>query len=287
MKKFFPDCTLFLAMILATGLLVPSTESVAAPGTISESRQALMGKTILGKVVTPSEANMLEPVCTVVLAAQHTGSELVWYEKLRDDPILDQPENLIAKGTQSFHHYCWAELQMARYYAAQTQQQKRAQLLGAYGDYTFMIAKPEFLPRGWAYLSKMYVKHAGAASLMGKDQEAMNSYLQAIKLDPSDEFAYSATADFMQKKGSKAKALEYIIEGLKHNPGSKRLKRHYTELGGKLPYPAPYVKAEPSAVPQPPAAAPVAGSIENSRPATEVPKEPVGTPGNPYCRFCP
>ncbi len=231
---------------------------------------------------------MLEPVCALVLAAQHSGGESVWYEKLRNNPVLDQPENLIAKGAQSFHHYCWAELHMARYYSARTILEKRARLQDASGDYGYMITKPEFLPLNWPYLPKMHLKYGGVASLMGKDQEAINSFLQAIKLDPSYELAYSALSDFMQKKGSKAKAFEYVVEGLKHNPDSKRLKRRYTELGGKLPYPAPYVKATPSTAPEPAASsAPVTTPAEPNRAATESPKEPMGTPSNPYCRFCP
>jgi hypothetical protein len=105
-------------------------------------------------------------------------------------------------------------------------------------------------------------------------------------------------ADFYSGIKQPAKALEIITEGLRHNPDTKSLQRRYTELGGELPYPAPIeptpaVEAEAAKPEEPPT--PTPNSVEPAASPTTVPPAPVeptaepqiGSPTNPYCRFCP
>ena len=310
MKIFHTNLRFLLLVFQAAAFMFFSASNVNAAEAFVPSKNMLIGKPVLGKTMTPSEANMLEPVCVMILAAkQAKGGGGVWYENLKGNPVLDRPENLIAKGAVSFHHYCWAEVHMTRYYSSRNQNEKKAELLSAYNDYSFIISHPQWLPANWPYLPKMYVKQGGSAALMGKDQEAIGSFLKALEIDPKFELAYAALADFMAKKENKSKALEYLTEGLKHKPESKRLKRRYTELGGKQPYPVPYAKPEsdkqealsspdnPATTPLPDAAttidappeAPPANiqneQIQQTPPPLE--SETLGTPDNPYCRFCP
>jgi len=123
------------------------------------------------------------------------------------------------------------------------------------------------------------------------------------KLDTPD--VYIAVADNYKESGNKTKALELVTEGLKINPDSKGLKRRYTELGGKLPYPEAVDKTTPVegskvenkpeeklGVEQPPreAASEVADADKPAAQIETIPQvEPpkIGSPKNPYCRFCP
>jgi hypothetical protein len=98
-----------------------------------------------------------------------------------------------------------------------------------------------------------------------------------------------------------------VTAGLANLPDDKTLKRLYEKLGGKLPYPEPLEKAaggKPAgeqttpaeqkttqAVAQPPA---VEGAAAKEKPANptqpaqaQTAPAPMGTPKNPYCRFCP
>lgn len=160
-----------------------------------------------------------------------------------------------------------------------------------------------------------------ALSLLKRDGEAIGNLLEAIKLDPRQARAYSALADLYVKQNNRRKALETVSEGLRQSPDTKALQRRYVELGGKLPYPAPVAEpaaASPAAAaPAAAMAAPVVGSeapaasaaeaavapaekVESASdraaavapattpPASDASSPPkIGSPTNPYCRFCP
>jgi len=152
-----------------------------------------------------------------------------------------------------------------------------------------------------AMRGEVHVGKARALKLMGRNAEAAVEFIKALRYKPDSPDAYQALADHYREAGNKQQALEMATEGLKRNPNSKGLKRRYTELGGKLPYPAAAdIKAAPdsstpsakteSATISPPAAM----STAVDAPSAVAPNEPakqddpkIGAPGNPFCRFCP
>jgi hypothetical protein len=98
---------------------------------------------------------------------------------------------------------------------------------------------------------------------------------------------------YYSEKGVKGKALNVIEEGLRHSPDSKALLRRFKALGGKIP-PPPIVAAPQSNVAKEPSKAAVepqqsAGQAngEKQAPADAVEPPKIGSPKNPYCRFCP
>jgi len=132
-----------------------------------------------------------------------------------------------------------------------------------------------------------------AMSMLQKPGEAVGNLRQAIEMNPRLPRAYMTLADLYDQQKNRGKALETVTAGLRHNPDAKSLQRRYTELGGKLPYPVPIepaaaapAKADEVAAPaaaEPAVAAPVAAT-----PAAEPAAAPkIGSPTNPYCRFCP
>ncbi|MBW8328731.1 MAG: hypothetical protein K0M48_06150 [Thiobacillus sp.] len=135
---------------------------------------------------------------------------------------------------------------------------------------------------------------ARTLALAGHKGAAVSLYTGVVQQTPKYVPAYLYLADYYASSDRK-KALSLVSDGLRHNPGTKSLQRRYQELGGKLPYPEPLVQAAPAVTTPPPAEAPVAaaeasaevGSAEKmvTEPAAEKPK--IGSPTNPYCRFCP
>ncbi|MHB9101379.1 MAG: tetratricopeptide repeat protein [Sulfuricella sp.] len=171
-------------------------------------------------------------------------------------------------------------------------------------DYVLGHTKEDDVMRGEAHAGK-----ARALKLLGKKGEAAAEYIKALRYTPNSSAIYLVLADFYQETGDKPKALEMVTEGLRRNPDSKGLKRRYTELGGKLPYSETVTKAMPAEVAgaAPPSgettsqaadaspepikfktegkAEPVPASAQTT-PAEPVAAPKIGSPNNPYCRFC-
>lgn len=136
-----------------------------------------------------------------------------------------------------------------------------------------------------------------ALTMMQKPGEAIGNLLKAIEMNPKLTRAYLSLSEIYEKQKSNNKALDIVTEGLRHNPDTKSMQRRYTKLGGKLPYPAPIepVVVETPNVAPPTSVAPAPASTEpkpdmpvEASPADESLAQPkIGSPKNPYCRFCP
>jgi tetratricopeptide (TPR) repeat protein len=162
----------------------------------------------------------------------------------------------------------------------------------------------------WPMQPELYMNLGTVLALQNKDGEALQSMLKAIELDPKLARAYSVTASHYEKLKKKDEALKLVTEGLRQIPDSTSLQRLYVKLGGQLPYPEPVVPQEPQSVEEPNPevavespvransdAVPVAQSV-NAEPGmaseestaaeaeTVAPPE-IGSPSNPWCRFCP
>jgi tetratricopeptide (TPR) repeat protein len=209
------------------------------------------------------------------------------------------------------HHYCSGLGLLNRYYAARTPQQKRYNLEGANGALTYMVqhASPTF-----SLMPEVYLYRGQVLALMNKQGEALTDLQKAREMNPRLTKAYTQTADIYDRMKRKPEALAVVTEGLRHVPDSKVLQRIYREHGGMLPYPAPVAATPaPSANPQEggpesPAATQEPAVAESAAPAAVTPgasgtpaaaTDPaaaaapapatpkIGSPTNPWCRFCP
>ena len=188
------------------------------------------------------------------------------------------------------HHYC-AGLNFVNRARGMASAKDRRGVLGAAVrnfDYILTHTQPDFYLRAEALMNRGI-----AMSMLQKPGEAVGNLRQAIEMNPRLPRAYMTLADLYDQQKNRGKALETVTAGLRHNPDAKSLQRRYTELGGKLPYPVPIepaaaapAKADEVAAPaaaEPAVAAPVAAT-----PAAEPAAAPkIGSPTNPYCRFCP
>jgi tetratricopeptide (TPR) repeat protein len=154
--------------------------------------------------------------------------------------------------------------------------------------------------RGEFHLGK-----ARALKLLGRKAEAATEFNKALSYKINSPDAYQELADQFHETGNKRKALEMATEGLSRYPNSKGLKRRYTEFGGKLPYPVvveetvlaeetkPEVKTEAELGAGPSSEATTGKGPDVSSQTLPVGRMPqvepdkIGSPKNPYCRFCP
>lgn len=147
-------------------------------------------------------------------------------------------------------------------------------------DYVLNNCSPGFYLR-----PEIWTNRGIALSMMKRDGEAVSDLLKAIELDPKQPRAYTVLADLYEKLRNRSKALQTVTDGLRHNPGTKSLQHRYTELGGRLPYPAPIEAAPAAANPAETAAATPPGGTSSA--AESIAPAKIGSPTNPYCRFCP
>jgi tetratricopeptide (TPR) repeat protein len=207
-------------------------------------------------------------------------------------------ENMGSNFTH-IHHYC-AGLNFVNRARGMASDKDKLGTLGAAMtnfDYILQYTQADF------YLRPEVLMNRGIAlSMLHRDGEAIGELLKSIELDPKQPRAYVTLADLYEKQKNRSKALDTVTAGLRHNPDTKSLQRRYTELGGKLPYPAPVQPAAaadstaPATVTPTPAGADPAGSAAGASatatptvtPAVDPAAAPkIGSPKNPYCRFCP
>lgn len=189
------------------------------------------------------------------------------------------------------HHYCAGLNFLNRSYGMSSTKDRQGTLGGALREFDYVLthASPEFYLR-----AEILMNRGVALSQLKRPGEAIANLNQAIEKNPELSRAWMTLADMYDAQKQRAKALETVTEGLRHNPGTRSLQRRYTELGGKLPYPEPIKPEPPAQAATPPTAEPAASVAEpvETAPAqtTEVPETmapKIGSPTNPYCRFCP
>lgn len=200
------------------------------------------------------------------------------------------------ENTMHMHHYCSGLRFLDRAYAAmQNRKDMRYKAERAIGNFDYVLEHTE---ESYVMRGEVHVAKGRALKLVGKKSAAVAEFNKALRYELGAPDAYQAMADHYRETGNKAKALEMATEGLRHNPDSRGLKRRYTELGGKLPYPAAIepvpvetqaTSPDETVVSTP--ASPVVPAVDKpvaATPAVEpVSPPPIGSPNNPYCRFCP
>jgi len=210
----------------------------------------------------------------------------------------------------SVHHYCAGLNYFNNYYKSVTPQDKHYSLTRAIDEISYSIRHAKGTER---ILPEFYVNRGKAFFLLGQMKEGTDDMEKAIELNPRTGAAYIALARSYGDMHEKDQALQFATEGLRYLPDSKSLKRIYDEMGGKQPYPKPYEKEEApitqadenstdnsthseaglSTEPQAPAGNSPESPNDNQAVKEQTPiispsdSSPIGSPTNPWCRFCP
>jgi len=191
------------------------------------------------------------------------------------------------------HHYCAALNFMNRYWGATDARARSHYLRSALDNFSYMVKaeSPDFPLR-----AELYSNRGEVFKLQGRPGEAERDFRHALELDPRLTRPYLQLIDLYEGRKQRKAALETATLGLRHNPESKAMQRRYLELGGAKPFPEPFVaevkpEVEPVVPDQPPASEPgAAAPVAPAAPEPETmvaPPAAIGTPKNPYCRFCP
>ncbi len=206
----------------------------------------------------------------------------------------------------AMNHYCDCLRFYNRALAARSRSNRDYLLDESLGGCNYVL---DHTSADFAFRPELHYRNGQAYEMKGDSAKAETEYLRALNSNPAAvPEVYQALGDIYERRKQKAKALEFYTEGLRHSPESKALKRRYLELGGKEPFPEPHVKATaPKARPPGEAAAPAAqpeaaaapiarpeptatAPREVAKPAAPVaqpPRQAIGSPTNPWCRFCP
>lgn len=195
---------------------------------------------------------------------------------------------------QHMHHFCDCMRFINRAYSAFGDKSLMGYDLGqAIGncDYVLKATTPDFYMRPEVHLQK------GIALRLKKEEgKAVLEFMEAVRGNPKLAKAYVELANTQKRLKTPTEALKTVSEGLRYNPKSKALQRIYTELGGKLPYPEAF-QAVPTVVAEPKVSnenesviyKPAIDSEDTSKespPSESNDKSKIGSPSNPYCRFC-
>lgn len=234
----------------------------------------------------PTEAEMLRlpPYCAVK------------FHSKMDSPEWQAWRSQLGKNFIDMHHYC-AGLNFlnSRYYQARKPSDKSLVLERAKANFEYM--QKASLP-GFPLRAEVYLYHGITMERMRQPGLAIRDLWQAIEINPRLTRAYLELVYLYRNSKQTTQAMDAVVAGLKQIPDSKALQRHYLELGGKRPFPEPA-----NAAVEPPVAEAVAPPAETEQttpavgeqagPPTDSPAEAteakptIGTPDNPYCRFCP
>lgn len=279
---------------------------------------SLVGKVLSGSVskapLTAAEIKSMPSACITIGMGKIDG--IFWAEALarnKTESLLDLPENAMAKNATWFHHFCWARLSKIRSINAKDNIVRKSEIKTWRMNMQFIVDWTAKQNISWLYMPVVYTDMAETFLVEKNYAQAISYAGKALNIKSDHVDAFVILADSYSAVGNKGKALDATIEGLKHVPESKGLKRRYKELGGKQPYPTPYLAntaADVSALGKngtdPVASAsaaesrldrleaPVDAAKSVSQPASStesMAKDPEKTEApakaNPYCRFCP
>lgn len=227
--------------------------------------------TKLSFVPDAQEMALMPPYCKVKFTAPQGSPEWqAWRDRIG--------ENFI-----DIHHYCVGLNYVNRYWGAHNALDRGYYLKNAMDNFNYMVkaAKP-----GFPLLSELYSNRGDVFKLEGQPGQAIEDYNHAIASNPQATRPYLQLIDLYESQKLREKSLKVATEGLRNDPGSKALQRRYLELGGKRPFPKP-TRTEASA--PAPVSQPETSASEPVSPVdtSDEPQPKIGSPTNPYCRFCP
>ena len=239
---------------------------------------------VQGFTVTRAELAVMPPYCTA-----HYGN-LVGLPEAITSPL----RNAVPQGCPSSHHYCDGLKSRLRfdkhngesgYWLGNSIAEFESVLQGDFWKNCPLQAEA-YVNLGRSYLSQS--KQQNAPSF-----KAAASFMKALEVKPDYLPAYYALGDYYVRLGDKKKALNMVEEGLRYAPNSVGLLRRFKELGGTTPPIPHHVTAKPMEQQDSLVESPPVKSVESSAPppkegeSAQAPEPKIGTPSNPWCRFCP
>ena len=194
------------------------------------------------------------------------------------------------------HHYCSGLNFINRYkrsFGNKIDQQ--AYFTNAMGEFEYMFS--HVAPTFWM-LPEMHVQKGKLLAAEKRNVEAVREFEQALQIDPNYVKAYVALSYLYKNTGQQSKYITALEQALQLVPNSESMQSRYKQATGKTfmpPPPTPTVEqaAKIPSTPIPVAQAAAASGVNSttmqpvSASSPAVVPDKIGTPTNPYCRFCP
>ena len=182
-----------------------------------------------------------------------------------------------------FQHYCSALRAMKSLYSATSQEKMRYASGLVINESDYVISH---VPESHTMMPEVYALRGKAMAIVKQNASAETNLAKALQLDPKHVGAYATLANHYLDTKRRAKAEETVKMGLSVDPQHKALRRMAADLGIKVEAPKPEEVVTNSAT-QPAASveAPAVQAVPAGAPPPEPPK--IGSPTNPWCRFCP
>ncbi len=146
-----------------------------------------------------------------------------------DEVETNKWKHAIGEDWARLHHYCFALNYVNRANRARDELTRKRQVGWALGEFGYIRKHGSSAFPLWP---ELHVKSGDLLRMVGRDSEAAQEYIEAIKKRPGYTPAYSALADYYLDLGNKDEALRTIEDGLEHAPNSKMLKKKFLELSG-------------------------------------------------------
>lgn len=236
---------------------------------------------VAGFAATATELSILPPFCQTKLSSSSSPADQILYS------------GKVGPDWLHIHHYCFALNFINRYKRSISNKgDQRFYLESAMGEfeYIFTHSSPTFWMR-----PEMHVQKGKLLAAAKRNVEAVNEFEQALQKNPNYVEAYAALSDLYNNTGQKSKSITAVEQALQRAPNHKSLQRQYKQLTGKIFTPPPTVEPVAQIPPTPipvvetAVTSGVSSTTTQAVPASSpvVVPEKIGTPTNPYCRFCP
>ena len=229
-----------------------------------------------------AELSLLPPFCQVKLNPNSSPADIKLYS------------GKIGPDFGHIHHYCFALNFVNRYkrsFGNKPDQNHNFQSAMQNFGYIFTHSSPTFWMR-----PEMHVQKGKLLVAANRNVEAVSEFEQALQKNQNYVEAYIALSDLYKNTGQQLKSITAVEQALQLAPSSKSLQRKYNQLTGKIFTPPPPTVEQAAQIPPMPipvvqaaATSEVSSTTTQPVPASSpvgVP-EKIGTPSNPYCRFCP
>lgn len=236
------------------------------------------------RVPSAKELTLLPPYCahTQIISKHYGRQQSATQYDATTKPFVD----LYGWDFWHLHHYCFGLTAAFRAYRQTSPSGRKGELIRSVGEYDYVIRA---VSPSSVILPEVHMQRGISLIKLQRGAEAVLELKRAIQLNPHYVRAYIELSDYYLDTKRKNLALQVLEDGLSVLPDTKSLQKRYAELGGTKTFAQAEVPPQepattPEAISAPEAAQPVQEQQQAEPPRIE---EKIGTPTNPYCRFCP
>jgi tetratricopeptide (TPR) repeat protein len=226
------------------------------------------------RIPTPAELTLLPPYCphTAIISKRYGGKQSRTKHDAATKPFVD----MYGTDFWHLHHYCFGLTRALRAERLASREKREKGLELSIGEYEYVMkhVRPNSI-----MLPELHMQKGISLIKLKRGAMAVLELKKAIQLNPRFVRAYLELSNYYADSGKKELALQTLEEGLGVSPEATSLKQRYADLGGTKTF----TKSEtPQQDTAPKQEAPQPEQAEARRA-----DEQIGSPTNPYCRFCP